>query len=183
MKVAVPLSGRAAYFYHLFSIVLLYLYDAITHGGRFWASSQDGTELLYIINHNKGRWKPLICPPSTFPRNVACLLCFIRCGNCPDTLHLCPTCGFGWICLLNGKKKRKEKKGETTASIRFIYSTCRMLRMFAESEDRTPSATRRFVSYLLGAMTVFCWACRLGLCTAIMFGSSFRTSCSLSYPV
>lgn len=110
MKVAVPLSGRAAYFYHLFSIVLLYLYDAITHGGRFWASSQDGTELLYIIDHNKGRWKPLICPPSTFPRNVACLLCFIRCGNCPDTLHLCPTCGFGWICLLNGKKKEKKKK-------------------------------------------------------------------------
>lgn len=34
---------------------------------------------------------------------------------------------------------------------------------------------RRFVSYLLGAITVSCLARRLGLCTAI-FGSGFRTS-------
>lgn len=61
-------------------------------------------------------------------------------------------------------EKKKRKKGERTASIRFIYSTCRMLRMFAGWEDRTPSATRRFVSYLLGAMTALCWACPLGLC-------------------
>lgn len=52
----------------------------------------------------------------------------------------------------------------------------------AAAEDRMPSAMRYFVSYLLGAMTVFCLACRLSLCTAI-FGSGFRTLCSLSYPV
>lgn len=40
-----------------------------------------------------------------------------------------------------------------------------------------PSAMRCFVSYLLGAMTVFCLACRLSLCMAI-FGSDFRTLCS-----
>lgn len=49
----------------------------------------------------------------------------------------------------------------------------------AAAEDRMPSITRHFVSYLLGAMTVFCLACRLSVCPAI-FGSDYRTLCSLS---
>lgn len=47
----------------------------------------------------------------------------------------------------------------------------------AAAEDRMPSTMRSFVSYLLGAMTVFCLACRLGLCTAV-FMSGYRTLCS-----
>lgn len=52
----------------------------------------------------------------------------------------------------------------------------------AAADDRMPSTMRHFVSYLLGAMTVFCPGFGLGSYLAI-FRSGFKTLCSLSYPV
>lgn len=143
---------------------------------------------MYIFDHNKGRvigegGAPSICL-CTFPQSVACLLWqrFIRCGNCPDTLQVCQDLFSPCACGLGGFVLETQGKRNCIHPFYLFVSTWATLQMLVESEDRTPSATKRFVSYLLGATTGFCLACRCGLCTAI-FGSSFRTSCFFSYPV
>lgn len=158
-----------------------------------------------ILVHSLSKWSGKIghvCP-STFPQNDVCLLWlhFRRCGNGPSTLHRGENLYLwsGLICLVLVAPPRKHKMSQvSTVSLSqphtdrihpfyLFVATSRVLWMCwieagAAAEDGMPSTTRCFVSYLLGAITVCSLACRLSLCVAI-FGSGFKTLCSLSYPL